>query len=219
VRRRDPGTTLDIGSLLVTTPRLTHVDAAAVPRRSQMQWPSPPYKPGTGRRPVRRAGTPPVPSARTARLDRPPPGAAPTPTPHETADQLRRAATPMATAHPHPCPAPTSAALRSSLARARSAPGTTGRRGRERESVDNTRRKRAAVDNPRNPPVPHHPFEAGSPTSRISCSAGSTAGHSSLEQGIRPVEAALQSAGGTTRTTTATTTGSLTTSRGVHKVR
>jgi hypothetical protein len=44
--------------------------------------------------------------------------------------------------------------------------------------VDNTRGKRVAVDNKRNPPVPQHAPTAGSTTSRISCSAGGTAGHS-----------------------------------------
>jgi hypothetical protein len=33
----------------------------------------------------------------------------------------------------------------------------TGPWGQGSESVDNTREKRAAVDNKRNPPVPHHP--------------------------------------------------------------
>src|SRR3954449_10732162 len=33
----------------------------------------------------------------------------------------------------------------------------TGPWGRGSESVDNTREKRATVDNKRNPPVPHHP--------------------------------------------------------------
>src|SRR4029453_14789016 len=40
---------------------------------------------------------------------------------------------------------------------ARSAAGITGSWGRETESVDNTREKRAAVDSKRNPPAPPHP--------------------------------------------------------------
>ena len=157
-RRRDPDTTPDIGSLLVTIPSLTHVGAAPVPRRSPRTGPSRPHTPDTGRRPVRPATTPPAPAARTPRSARPPPGAAPTPTPHGTTGRPRRAATPTATAHPthmphpdHDCPP----LVRRHELEAQQE--RRGRRGREPESVDNTRGKRAAVDNVRNPPVPHHP--------------------------------------------------------------
>ena len=99
----------------------------------------------------------------------------PTPRPRGTTGPPRRAATPRATAPPTPRPTPTTEALRSSVVRARSAAEMAGRWGRESESVDNTRGKRAAVDNvpPRVPHVRQEP-ESYFP----SCSAGGSAGNS-----------------------------------------
>jgi hypothetical protein len=156
-RRRGSGTTLGIGSLLVTTPSLTHVGADPVPRRSPTPVPSRPHTPDTGRRPVHRATTRPARSVRTARSVRPHAAAASTPTPHGTTDRFRRVATPMATAHPDPCPTPTTTASARLLSELEAQQESRARGGMKSESVDNTREKRAAVDSSRNPPVPHHP--------------------------------------------------------------
>jgi hypothetical protein len=77
---------------------------------------------------------------------------------------------------------PTTSALRSSAVRARSAAGTTSPWGREPESVDNTRGKRAAVDNVRNPPVSARPFSSGKSYFPHILLRRGTAGHSSLQQ-------------------------------------
>jgi hypothetical protein len=185
-RRRNPDTTPDVGSLLVTIPSLTHVGAAPVPRRSPRTGSSRPHTPNTGRRLVRPAATPPAPAARTPRSDRLPPGAAPTPTPRGTTGRPRRAATPTATAHQVPRFTPTTTALRPSVLRARSAAGMTGPWGRGSESVDNTREKRAAVDNKRNPPVPHHPRQREVP---LPAYLAPTRGHS-RERPVRAAETA-----------------------------
>jgi hypothetical protein len=117
---------------------------------------------------------------------RPPPEAAPTPTPHETADRPHRAATPTATAHQVPRFTPTTTALRPSVLRARSAAGMTGPWGRGSESVDNTREKRAAVDNKRNPPVPHHPQQREVPLPAYLAPPGAQQGTAHLSRKSDP---------------------------------
>ena len=209
-RLRDPGAPHRNRVAARHEPKPHPRGAAPVPRRA----PAGPaertrrlHRPGNGHRPARRTTTPPAPFGHRRQPVRRPPEAAPTPTPHGTAGRSHRATTPTATAHPPTRPTtPTTTALRSSAVRARSAAGMTDQWGREPESVDNTREKRAAVDNRAEPPGSAPPSTAGSPTSRISCSAGGTAGNSSLEQEIRPRPDRPLESWGTTRSTTATTT-------------
>ena len=101
----------------------------------------------------------------------------------------------MATAHPrtcphldHHCPPPV---RRPSSKRSRNDGPVGPRTGICGQHARETHRG----GQPAEPPGSAPPTAAGSPTSRISCSAGGTAGHSSLEQESRPVRAVLRRAG------------------------
>jgi hypothetical protein len=184
-RRRPRDTPVGTESLLVTTPSLTHVDVAPVPHHFPMEGPSRPHTLDTGRRPVRPATTSPAPAAHTPRPARPSPGPAPTPTPHGTAGRTVAQPHPprrLIHTHAHPVHGCPPLVHRPSSKRSRNDGHIGPRTGICGQHARETRRCGQRADPPGSAP----PSRAGSPTSRISCSAEGTAEHSSSEHEIRP---------------------------------